>query len=220
MGLKHPAVPYVLPMAVFLVLLSMGGIPGLGPLEYPVRVAILAAVIWIFSRPVLDLRMPHWVGSVLLGLAVFVVWVAPDVLWPHYREHWIFQNSLTGKVASSVPGEYRGNTLVLVFRAIRASLIVPVVEELFWRGWLMRWLIRNDFLSVRLGEYARDAFWITAALFAVEHGPFWEVGLLAGVAYNWWMVRTKSLGDCILAHGVTNAVLSAYTVFGGHWQYW
>ena len=200
--------------------LTIGEYVGLGAAEYPVRVAVLAAVIWIFSRPVLDLRMPHWVGSVLLGLAVFVVWVAPDVLWPHYREHWLFQNSLTGKVASSLPGEYRGNTLVLVFRAIRASLIVPVVEELFWRGWLMRWLIRNDFLSVRMGEYARDAFWITAALFAVEHGPFWEVGLLAGVAYNWWMVRTKSLGDCILAHGVTNAVLSAYTVFGGHWQYW
>jgi CAAX prenyl protease-like protein len=207
-------------MVVFLAFLAMGGIPGLGRYEYPARVAILAAVIWIFSRPVLDLRMPDWLGSVALGLAVFVIWVAPDVLWPGYREHWLFQNSLTGKVASSVPEGLRADPLVLIFRALRASIIVPIVEELFWRGWLMRWLIRNDFLSVPAGTYARDAFWITAALFAVEHGPFWEVGLLAGIAYNWWMVRTQSLGDCILAHGVTNAALSAYTVYGEHWQYW
>lgn len=220
MGLKHPAIPYVLPMAVFIAFLAMGGIPGLGAIEYPARVAVLAAVIWLFSRPVLDLRMPNWIGSILLGLAVFVVWVAPDVLWPSYREHWLFQNSLTGKVASSLPEQFRSDPMALIFRAIRATLIVPIVEELFWRGWLMRWLINKDFLSVPMGAYARDAFWITAAMFALEHGAYWEVGLLAGVAYNWWMVRTKSLGDCILAHAVTNGALSAYTVYGGHWQYW
>ncbi len=207
-------------MAVFLALLAIGGIPGLGAYEYPARVAVLAAVIGIFSRQVLDFRMPYWVGSVALGLGVFVLWVAPDVLWPGYREHWLFQNSLTGKVSSSMDESFRSDPMVLIFRARRASIIVPIVEELFWRGWLIRWLIKNDFMSVKLGEYARDAFWITAVLFAVEHGPYWEVGLMAGVAYNWWMVRTKSLGDCILAHGVTNAVLSAYTVFGWHWQYW
>jgi CAAX prenyl protease-like protein len=88
------------------------------------------------------------------------------------------------------------------------------------RGWLMRWLIRGDFQSVPLGAYTRSSFWITALLFASEHGPFWEVGLAAGVAYNWWMVRTKSLGDCIVAHAVTNAVLSAYVVFTDRWEYW
>ncbi len=220
MVLEHPAIPYVAPMVVFLALMAAGGIPGLGAFEYPARVAVLAVVIWLFSRPVLDLRMPNWAGSIVLGLAVFVVWVAPDVLWPGYREHWLFQNSITGKIASSLQEQYRADPMVLIFRAIRASLIVPIVEELFWRGWLMRWLIRSDFLTVKLGEYAHDAFWITAALFATEHGPYWEVGLLAGAAYNWWLVKTKSLGNCILAHGVTNAVLSAYTVFGGHWQYW
>lgn len=207
-------------MAVFLAFLSAGDFLGLGALEYPFRVAILAAVIWIFARPVVDLRMPNWVGSTLLGIAVFAIWVAPDFLWPGYRSHWLFENSVTGKVASSLPEAFRGDPMVLAFRFLRATLIVPIVEELFWRGWLMRWLIRNDFLSVPLGAYARDAFWITAALFAVEHGPYWEVGLLAGIAYNWWMVRTKSLGDCILAHAVTNGLLSAFVISGGHWQYW
>ena len=60
----------------------------------------------------------------------------------------------------------------------------------------------------------------SAALFAVEHGPYWDVGLATGILYNWWMVRTKSLGDLILAHGITNACLSLYVVAAGKWEYW
>jgi hypothetical protein len=84
----------------------------------------------------------------------------------------------------------------------------------------MRWLIQKDFLSVPLGSYLPSAFWITAILFASEHGPYWDVGLAAGLLYNWWMVRTRSLADCILAHAVTNACLAAYVVCAGKWQYW
>ncbi len=98
--------------------------------------------------------------------------------------------------------------------------VVPVIEELFWRGWLMRWLINPHFEKVPMGTYTPAAFWIVAVLFASEHGPYWEVGLIAGVIFNWWMVRTKSLADCILAHAVTNAILAAYVVATGEWQYW
>lgn len=222
MNLQHPAVPYVAPMAVFAVFLALGDFAGLGALEYPFRVAVLAAVIWFFSRAVIaaEVRVTNWGGSILLGLAVFVMWVAPDVLIPGYRSHWLFTNSILGKPDSSVDAALRGNLMVLIFRALRATVIVPIVEELFWRGWLMRWIINPEFLKVPLGAYARDAFWLVAVAFALEHGPYWEVGLLCGIIYNWWMVRTKSLGDCMVAHAVTNGVLSAYTVFGGHWQYW
>jgi CAAX prenyl protease-like protein len=103
---------------------------------------------------------------------------------------------------------------------LRAVVIVPVVEELFWRAWLMRWLIDNDFEKVPLGKYAAQSFWIVAVLFASEHGSYWDVGLIAGIAYNWWMVRTKSLGDLILAHAVTNFMLSTYVIAFGKWEYW
>jgi CAAX prenyl protease-like protein len=64
------------------------------------------------------------------------------------------------------------------------------------------------------------AFWVTAALFAAEHGPYWEVGLAAGIIYNWWMIRTRRLGDCILAHTVTNLALGLFVIRSGQWQYW
>jgi uncharacterized protein len=99
-------------------------------------------------------------------------------------------------------------------------LIVPVVEELFWRAWLMRWLINTDFQQVKLGTYSPLAFWVTAVLFASEHGPYWDVGLLTGIIYNSWMIRTKSVGNCILMHAVTNGALSAYVIATAQWQYW
>ena len=99
-------------------------------------------------------------------------------------------------------------------------IIVPVVEELFWRGWLMRWLINNDFERVPLGTYAPFAFWITALMFASEHGPYWDVGLMTGAIYNLWMIRSKSLADCVLMHAVTNGILSVYVIASGQWQYW
>ncbi len=189
-------------------------------LEAPLRAVMLAAVIYYFSRNVISLRITHFSGTVLLGVAVFAMWVAPDVLFPNYRSHWLFQNPIMGSLGSSISDQGRQDTVILWFRSLRAVILVPILEELFWRAWLMRWLINSDFQKVQLGTYAASSFWITALLFASEHGPYWEVGLLAGIVYNWWMVRTKSLGDCILAHAVTNACLCAFVVVTGKWEYW
>jgi len=185
-----------------------------------VRVSVMLAVLWFVARPVIDLRVRHVAATVAIGVAVFIIWIAPDLLIHGYRHFWLFQNALTGKVATSLAAESTLSWPVLVLRTFRATVIVPIVEELFWRAWLMRWLIDNDFEKVPLGKYAPQAFWLVAVLFASEHGPYWDVGLLAGIVYNWWMVRTKSLGDLILAHAVTNFILSAYVITAGKWEYW
>jgi CAAX prenyl protease-like protein len=219
--LKSPSVPFVAPMALFLVFLAFQEqLKALGPVEFPLRVAILAAFLWVVSRHVISFRVKNPVASVGVGIAVFLVWIAPDVLFDGYRQHWLFSNSILGSVSTAIPEGLESNFIVLIFRTIRAAVLVPIIEELFWRAWLMRWLIRPDFESVPLGTYEPRSFWIVAALFAVEHGPYWEVGLVAGVVYNAWMVRTKSLGDLILAHGVTNLALSLYVIVFRQWQYW
>ena len=81
-------------------------------------------------------------------------------------------------------------------------------------------MISADFAKVPLGTYAPVAFWIVAVLFASEHGSYWDVGLATGILYNWWMIRTRSLGALILTHAVTNACLSLYVVAAGKWEYW
>ncbi len=219
---RHPWVPYVVPFVVFMAMLVIGPALPVPPLaESVIRVGVLVTVIVLVARPVLTFRLTQPLGTIAVGVLVFVLWILPDLLIPGYRNSSVFQNSVTGHVASSMSVEARGNGLVVALRFARAAMIVPIIEELFWRGWLPRWLERTDsFWTVPLGEFTRYAFWATAILFALEHGPFWDVGLVAGLIYNWWMQRTKSLGDLIWCHGITNACLSVWVVGMGDWRYW
>jgi uncharacterized protein len=184
------------------------------------RVTVMSAVLWFIARPVIDLRVRHVWATLAIGAAVFALWIAPDLLIKGYRHFWLFENALMPKAATSLSIGGGLSWPVLALRMFRAVVIVPIIEELFWRAWLMRWLIDPDFQKVPLGKYTAQSFWIVAALFASEHGPYWDVGLAAGIIYNWWMVRTRSLGDLILAHAVTNFILSAYVIAFGKWEYW
>ena len=160
-------------------------------------------------------------AALCIGIGVFVIWILPDALFPHYRQHWLFQNALTGTLHSSLSATGRPIRLFLdLALASGPVLLVPIIEELFWRAWLMRWLITPRFDDVRLGTFNSAILPLDRLLFATEHGPFWDVGLIAGLIYNWWMVRTRSLGDCILAHAVTNACFCGYVIATHRWEYW
>lgn len=161
-------------------------------------------------------------ASIAIGIVVFLVWVAPDRIVPGWHHSIVFDNPIMGHPAgNSTPPASQIDPVFLLFRVALSVVAVPILEELFWRGWLMRWLIdAKHFEKTPLGTYTPAAFWIVALLFASEHGSFWDVGLLAGIVYNWWMIRTHNLWDCIIAHAVTNGILAAYVIAAGQWQYW
>lgn len=218
---KYPSLHYVAPFAVFLILLEFFARFPVDPsIEAPIRVLIMSAVCVFFWPSDISIKPSHAFASTVVGIAAFCIWIAPDLLFPRYRASPLFSNSIIGHTYSSIPAAALNSSWVLGWRIARSAAIVPVVEELFWRAWLMRWLINSDFRKVRLGTYAPFAVWITAILFACEHGSYWDVGFAAGVIYNFWMIRTKSVADCILMHAVTNAALSAYVVVKHQWQYW
>ena len=218
---RHPAVPYVAPFALFIGILAVKSyLPVPEVALYAIwTVAIGLTLLWV-SRHVLDFRLRNPLGTILIGIAVFLIWIGPDLLAPGYRSHWLFQNRVTGELSTSITEAGRVDLVTVLFRVVRAVALVPMVEELFWRAFLMRWLINPNFESVPLGKYAPTAFWITAFLFASEHGPYWDVGLAAGVIYNYWLIRTRSLGDVIWAHAITNGALSAYVILAHKWAYW
>jgi len=216
-----PSARYIAPFLIFLLFLAVGPrLPIEATWEGALRVTILAVVCWICWPREIGLRPRYPLESIAIGAAVFVLWIAPDLLVPGYRGTFLFSNSLIGHTHSSLSLADLENSWVLVWRVARAVVIVPVIEELFWRGWLMRWLINQDFQSVPLGAYSPLSFWVTAILFASEHGPYWDVGLLTGIVYNLWMIRSKSVSSCILMHAVTNGVLSTYVIATAQWQYW
>jgi CAAX prenyl protease-like protein len=217
---RRATIAFVAPFATFIGAMALEQAIGIPPeWSYPLRFLLVVPVIWLFSRPYLSFRPSYPLASVAIGLLVFALWVAPDLLFG-YRGHWLFTNTVMGSPASTASADLKRNLLFISLKVLSTSLLVPVLEELFWRGWLMRWLIHKDFLKVPLGTYETSAFWLVAALFASEHGSYWDVGLLAGIVYNWWMVRTRNLADCFLAHGVTNGVLACYVLAADRWQYW
>ncbi len=214
---RMPSLPYVAPFAAFLLFIALRSQL---PYEYPIRVIVVTAIVLLVSRRVLTWRLSSPVSSVLVGIAIFVIWIAPDLISSAYRQSWLFHNALVGQARSSLPESLKGDGIFLWFRIAGTALLVPVIEEIFWRGWLMRYLISPRFETIRLGAYSAVSFWASAILFASEHGPYWDVGLIAGIIFNLLMIRTRALADCILAHAVTNACLAAYVLIAGQWQYW
>jgi uncharacterized protein len=218
---RSAAVPYTVPFLAFLAFLTLHAVHPLPDFaDQAVGLAAMTLVLWLVARPALDFRVRRWAPTLLVGAGIFVIWIGPDLLFPDYRHSILFENSVLGTARSSLSEGARRDPVVLAMRVIRSVVIVPIVEELFWRGWVMRWLIDADFRRVPLGAYTATSFWTVALLFAAEHGPYWDVGLAAGVIFNLWMVRTKSLGDLILAHAVSNACLGAYVIAAGKWEYW
>lgn len=218
---RYPAAQYIAPFGIFLLFLALAPQRYFSAsVEAPLWFLVMAVVCYICWPRELSLRPIQPTISLIIGVLVFALWIGPDLIIPGYRNHPLFSNSIMGHLHSSIQPADLKSSWVLSWRTARAVLIVPIVEELFWRAWLMRWLIRPEFKTVALGTYSAFSFWLTAALFGSEHGPYWDVGLLTGIVYNFWMIRTKSIADCILMHAVTNLALSLYVIYTSQWQYW
>jgi CAAX prenyl protease-like protein len=148
---------YVAPFVAFVAIMAAEKalLPN-SQLLYPIRFAVVLAVILFVSRPYIQWRPSMPLASIGVGIAVFLIWVAPDRLF-HYRHFWLFDNAITGTASSSIAPDLKGAWWFLLFRIVGSIAIVPIAEELFWRGWLMRWLIRIS-KKYRSGNMRRGRF--------------------------------------------------------------
>jgi membrane protease YdiL (CAAX protease family) len=236
--MKSEAMPFVAPLFLFALFLSVEGyFPDQHYVLYPVVTVMVAAALAWFWRSLPPMVPTAPLGSFLVGVAGIILWVGLDP-WA-MRLDALLEGLFNAAVSSLGLDSWRvpldpvhplGRNPFLLYPAAEAwilfgfrlagiSLCVPIMEELFWRGFLMRWLIREDFTSVPIGTYQPASFWITTAFFALVHGPEWPLGIVVGVLYGIWFVRTKSLGNIMLAHGVTNLLLALYCLASGDWHF-
>ena len=205
--------PFIAPLFLFLVFLSIQGyFPDQHYLLYPIVTIIVAAVIAWYWRSYPSLKPSAPIVSILIGIVAVVLWIGLDPFLVHYDQPLIGRNPF--QLYSPALA-----WLLFGFRLAGISLCVPILEELFWRGFLMRWLIKEDFTSVPLGTYQHVSFWITTACFAAVHGSEWPLAVVVGIIYGGWFVRTKSLGNIMLAHGVTNFLLALYCLITNDWHF-
>jgi len=230
LGPERPWQVCLVPLAVFLgagilePVPSGGGLAGaVGipyeayPAAYAVRlVATLAAVAWC-RRP-----LAAWVGRPtwwppLLGLALVVPWVALAAL--QREAGWA---TLLGERSAFDPFAHFGADKAAAWSFLAARffglvVVVPIVEELFLRGFLMRYVVREEFWTVPFGLLV-PASAVACAGYAVLTHPAEAVA-----AVGWFAVvsgiaaATRKPVDCILAHAATNLALGAFVVATGNW---
>jgi CAAX prenyl protease-like protein len=110
--------------------------------------------------------------------------------------------------------------LWIVSRLVGSILLVPIAEELAYRGYLMRRLIKADFESVPYRSVRWPALTAAAVVFGLAHGVLWPAGVVAGLAYGWILIRRGSLGEAIAAHTTSNALIAATVLAANQWQLW
>jgi CAAX prenyl protease-like protein len=181
---------------------------------YPLKIAAVALLLALFWRQYDELRpfrlsATQALTALAIGVLVLVLWVSLDAGWMIIGSPSGFDPHRQGQI----------DWLLVAIRIVGAALVVPVMEELFWRSFLMRWIVAPNFESVEPSQLGFKSFIITVLLFGFEHN-LWLAGIVAGAAYSLLYMRHRTLWSPILAHAVTNGLLGLWVVRTGNWSYW
>ncbi len=214
--LKSPVAVRVVPFAVFALLTVLqGSTEGAAPLWiYLLKTcagASLLAWTWPYVR---EMRWNLSWEAVAVGILVFVLWVGIDPWYPKWSAPTASWNPLAVYGAGSAIGWF-----LVGGRIAGSSLVVPMLEEVFYRSFFYRYLVKPDLLAVGFRQFAAVPFLVTSAVFGFAHHE-WLAGILCGFAYQGLVLWKGRLGDAITAHGITNLLLGLWVVWKGAWHFW
>ena len=182
------------------------------PVLYPLGVAAGAAMLWKHRSHYRFVFRPAWsLQACGLGFAAFVVW---SVLEPAGDPS--ATANLHRKLAElSLPVA----ALWITFRVLGSVVVVPVVEELAFRGYLLRRFLATDFTSVSFARFGWASFLGSSVAFGLLHER-WLAGILAGMLFALAQYRRGRLDDAIQAHAVTNLLIAAHAIGWQRWSLW
>ena len=224
----------VIPFALFAGLTFLQGALGeTSPFwVYAAKTLLGAGLVWLVYPLVAEMRWVLSWEAVVVGVGVFVLWVGLDAFYPHL--------DALGPVADSVglgflapSGERKppwnphlffgaGSAMAWGFALVRwlgSTLVVPPLEETFYRSFLYRYVAQQDFLALPLSALRWTPFLLTSAVFGLAHNE-WLAGILCGMVYQGLVLRKGRLGDAITAHAITNGLLGLWVMGRGQWHFW
>lgn len=222
MTLSRDALVRIAPFALFMALLALrGAAPADGAWGFDPRWLYAASVLGcgallaLFWREYGELArqtLPDTrdaLLAVVTGLIVFALWIHLDAPWM----------TIGTPTAPFVPGSGTTETSLVAIRFIGAALIVPLIEELFWRSFLMRWIEQPVFQGVEPRRVGLRAVVLSTFVFTLAH-TLWLAAAIAGLVYALLYVKTGKLWVAVIAHAVTNGALGAWVIATGNWQFW
>jgi exosortase E/protease (VPEID-CTERM system) len=208
---QNPTTTYLLP---FLAILAMGMVSraGSGRFEtlYPLRLLAAALALLYCRKGLYGINWRFSWRAPAVGIAVFAIWLI--------AAHFLLSASgMPSQLAAMPPF---GRVIWVASRTLAAVVTVPIAEELAYRGYLMRRIKAADFESLSLADAGWMGLLVSAVLFGVSHGSMWLPGFATGILYGWLAMRTGRLGEAIVAHATTNALVAAAVIWGQQWQLW
>jgi CAAX prenyl protease-like protein len=209
------------PFALFMALLALRGAAADAGTAFDARwlytlnLPLVGGLLWWWRREYAELKarppLREALLSVAVGLVVFALWIRLDAPW--------MQIGTPSAAFAPLDAAGRLDWALITVRVLGAALLVPVMEEMFWRGFLMRWLERPEFEAVDPRRVALRAIVISTGLFMLAH-TLWLAAIVAGLAYALLYARTGRLWNAVIAHAATNGALGAWVVATGSWQFW
>lgn len=212
---ESPEYARIAPFVVFVVLTAMQGQFGEDSKYwlYLAKTVVGAWMIWETRPYVEEMRWAVSLEAVIVGVAIFVVWVGLDGLYPRLSE----------PEASWNPIQHFSPPVGWFYVAVRilgSSIVVPPLEEVFYRSFLYRYFVKLDFRAMPLGRFHGLSFVVTSSIFGLLHPDRWLGGIICGLAYQWLVVRKNRLGDAMTAHAITNFLLGVWVAWKGAWSFW
>jgi len=213
---RSPAHARVVPFVIFVALTFCQGHFGSEAQFwiYLAKTLIGGWLIWEMYPLVSEMRWAFSWEGVAVGIGVCVMWVGLDSHYPKLGKSTAPWNP------QAVFGHNTALAWVFIYgRLLGSSLVVPPMEETFYRSFVYRYLIRADFLKVPLNEVRWGPLCITASLFGFSHYE-WLAGIICGLAYHWLILKKNRLGDAMTAHAITNFLLGLWIIWRDEWHFW
>jgi uncharacterized protein len=226
---ESPVIARAAPFVIFLALTFCQGQFGEASRYwfYLAKTLVGAWLIWEMRPFVSEMRWAAGWEAVVVGVVMFAAWVGLSGEWTTQSSLWLKLGLRHSPAVPPMPWNPHaqfGNDvplawLFIVVRIAGSTLVVPPLEEVFYRSFLYRYIAKPDFLSVPLNRFLWWPFLGTAAVFGFSHNE-WLAGILCGAAYQWLVIRKNRLGDAMTAHAITNFLLGLWIVWRGAWHFW
>jgi CAAX prenyl protease-like protein len=219
-----PALVRAFPFIVFVALTALQPYAGASGAYwiYLVKVIVVGAMLWEARTLIPEMRWRLTWEGLLVGVAVFVLWVKLGVVIRAAGLGSFGEWHLSSRPWNPIAFYGSGSALAVFFVAVRLAgsvAVVPPLEEVFYRSFVYRYLAKPDFQLVPIGQFFWMPFIVTSLLFGFEHRE-WLAGVLCGFAYQGLVCWKKRVGDAITAHAVTNALLGYWVIAKDQWQFW
>ena len=208
---------YILPMLIYLLITGAGTQwPATYAAGYAIKSILAGTALIVLREHYTKISWRFWWLGILLGIVGIVQWIAMGKLLMHWK---IADTSDIHSPMNVASPAFQG--VYLAFRLAGSVLVVPFMEELFWRDFLWRTVIDpDDFKRVEVAKRSWLAVLIVTAAFGFVHGSLLLDAVVWGLMLAGLLVWTRSLGACILMHATTNLLLWVWVVCHHDWAFW